>query len=448
MPFIANTEAERQEMLAAIGCSDLEQLWDKASVPGPTSDFAMLPEGRSEFEVARHLTHLAGKNATDLVCFLGMGYYDHFIPAAVGEILGRSGFYTAYTPYQAEASQGTLQAIFEWQSAICRLTGMSVANASLYDGGTAVFEAMAMAMRATRRRHVVIAAGLSPIFREMLKCYSANQDCVITDIVLGDDDDRSGQEEILAAVTDQTAGVIVQYPNAFGAVEDWTRTVAAVKAAGALAVCAAYPTALAAVKTPGAMGFDIVVGEGQPLGLPLSFGGPYLGFMCTDMKLMRKMPGRIVGQAKDSSGRTGYVLTMQAREQHIRRSGAMSNICSNENLCALAALSYMTLLGRQGLVEVAELCMAKARHALAELTGIKGVRRVGSQPFFNEFVLELPMDAAEAAGHLVEKGYAAGFPLGRYYSGRQNQILVSVTEKRTREEINGFANAMEAVLWS
>ncbi|MDD4097707.1 MAG: aminomethyl-transferring glycine dehydrogenase subunit GcvPA [Lentisphaeria bacterium] len=448
MPFIANTDAERQEMLAAIGCASMEQLWDKAAVPRPTCDFSSLPEGRSEFEVSRHLTHLAGKNATDLVCFLGMGYYDHFIPAAVGEILGRSGFYTAYTPYQAEASQGTLQAIFEWQSAICRLTGMSVANASLYDGGTAVFEAMAMAMRVTRRRHVVVAAGLSPIFREMLKCYSANQDCTITDIVLGDDDDRSGQEEILAAVTDRTACVIVQYPNAFGAVEDWSETVSAVKAAGALAVCAAYPTALAVLKTPGAMGFDIVVGEGQPLGLPLSFGGPYLGFMGTDMKLMRKMPGRIVGQAKDSSGRTGYVLTMQAREQHIRRSQAMSNICSNENLCALAALSYMTLLGRQGLVEVGELCLAKARHALQVLTSIKGVRRVGSQPFFNEFVLELPMDAAEAAGHLVEKGYAAGFPLGRYYPGRQNQILVSVTEKRTREEINGFANAMEAVLWN
>ncbi len=448
MPFIANTEAERQEMLAAIGCSDLEELWGKAAAPKPTSDFATLPEGRSELEVARHLTHLAGKNATDLVCFLGMGYYDHFIPAAVGEIIGRPGFYTAYTPYQAEASQGTLQAIFEWQSAICRLTGMSVANASMYDGGTAVFEAMAMAMRVTRRRHVVVAAGLSPIFRNILKCYSDSQDCEITDIVLGDDDDRSGQEKVLAAVTDKTACAIVQYPNAFGAVEDWTKTIAAVKEAGTLAVCATYPTALAVLKTPGDMGFDIVVGEGQPLGMPLSFGGPYLGFMCTDMKLMRRMPGRIVGQAQDSSGRTGYVLTMQAREQHIRRSGAMSNICSNENLCALTALVYMTLLGRQGLVEVAELCMDKARYALAKLTSIKGVRRIGSQPFFNEFVLELPKDADEVAGRLVEKGYAAGFPLGRYYPGRQNQILVSVTEKRTQEEINGFANAMEAVLWS
>ncbi|MDQ0288436.1 aminomethyl-transferring glycine dehydrogenase subunit GcvPA [Oligosphaera ethanolica] len=446
MPFIANTDADRREMLAAIGCASLDQLWDKANVPAPTSDFSMLPSGRSEYEVAKHLTHLAGKNATELVCFLGMGYYDHFIPAAVSEILGRSGFYTAYTPYQAEASQGTLQAIFEWQTAICRLTGMDVANASLYDGGTAVFEAMVMALRSTQRRHVVLASAVSPIFREMLKCYSANLDCRITTVAT--DDERSNQDALLAAVDDDTACVIVQYPNAFGTIEDWTACVAAIKARGALAVCASYPTALAVVKTPGECGFDIVVGEGQPLGMPLSFGGPYLGFMCTTSKLMRKMPGRIVGQAKDASGRTGYVLTLQAREQHIRRAQAMSNICSNENLCALCALSYMTLMGKQGLVEVAELCMSKARYALDVLSSIRGVRRVGSQPFFNEFVVELPVDAAEASGRMVEKGYAAGFPLGRYYSQRQNQLLVSVTEKRTREEINGFANSLEAVLWN
>jgi glycine dehydrogenase subunit 1 len=395
-------------------------------------------------EVFQHLRTLAGKNATDLVCFMGMGYYDHFIPAAVGKILGLPGFYTAYTPYQAEASQGTLQAIFEWQTAICRLTGMEVANASLYDGGTAVFEAMAMALRSSKRREVVVSDAISPIFREILKCYSAHLDCKIKYIAARDE--KSDQESLLAAVSDQTACVIVQYPNAFGAIEDWAETVATIKARGALAVCASYPTALALIKTPGELGFDIVVGEGQPLGLPLSFGGPYLGYMCTTTKLMRKMPGRIVGQAKDAQGRTGYVLTLQAREQHIRRENAMSNICSNENLCALGALVYMTLLGKNGLRKVAELCMNKAHYALEKLTAIPGIERVGSSPFFNEFVVRLPCDAGEIAGRLLEKGFAAGIPLGKYYPGRENQLLVSVTEKRTCTEIDLLADHLEAAL--
>lgn len=446
MPFIANTDADRRAMLDAIGCASLDQLWEKAHVPKPTSDFGMLPEGKSEFEVSRIVTEMAAKNMNSLTCFLGMGYYDHFVPAAVQEITAHSGFSTAYTPYQAEASQGTLQAIFEWQSAICRLTNMEVSNASLYDGGTALFEAMAMAMRATGKRHIVLSEAVSPIFREMLKCYSANLDCDIT--IIPTAEDSSCPDAIANAVTGDTAAAIVQYPNAFGSIEDWSTAIAAVKAKGALAVCSSYPTALAVIKTPGELGFDIVVGEGQPLGLPLSFGGPYLGYMCTTKKLMRKMPGRIVGQAHDAQGRTGYVLTLQAREQHIRREHAMSNICSNENLCALSALVYMTMLGKRGLVEVAELCMSKARYALEKLTAIHGVRRVGSLPFFNEFVIELPSDAAECVGLLVSKGYAAGFPIGRYYHDRPNQLLVAVTEKRTREEINGFANSLEAVLWN
>ncbi|NMA21536.1 MAG: aminomethyl-transferring glycine dehydrogenase subunit GcvPA [Lentisphaerae bacterium] len=444
MPFIANTDAERQAMLAALGCDSMEELWKRAHVPPPTFDFSQLPEGKSEMEVFQHLRALAGKNATDLVCFMGMGYYDHFIPAAVGEILGQSGFYTAYTPYQAEASQGTLQAIFEWQTAICRLTGMEVANASLYDGGTAVFEAMAMALRSSKRREVIVSDAISPIFREILKCYSANLDCEIKYIAACDE--KSDQESLLAAVSDQTACVIVQYPNAFGTIEDWAETVAEIKARGALAICASYPTALALIKPPGELGFDIVVGEGQPLGLPLAFGGPYLGYMCTTTKLMRKMPGRVVGQAKDAQGRTGYVLTLQAREQHIRRENAMSNICSNENLCALGALVYMTVLGKHGLCKVAELCMNKAHYALEKLTAIPDIERVGSSPFFNEFIIRLPYDADEIAGCLLEKGFAAGIPLGKYYPGRENQLLVSVTEKRTRAEIDLLADHLEAAL--
>ena len=444
MPFIANTDADRQAMLSALGCSSMEELWRRAHVPEATFDFSTLPEGKSELEAFGHLRELAGKNASDLVCFMGMGYYDHFIPAAVPEILGQSGFYTAYTPYQPEASQGTLQAIFEWQTAICRLTGMDVANASLYDGGTAVFEAMCMALRTVRRNEVLVSEAVSPIFREMLNCYSANLDCQIKYVAA--DAEKSDPASLLAAVTDQTACVIVQYPNVFGSIEDWGETVAAIKSRGALAICASYPTALALVKTPGELGFDIVVGEGQALGLPLSFGGPYLGYMCTTTKLMRKMPGRIAGQAKDAQGRIGYVLTLQAREQHIRREHAMSNICSNKNLCALGALVYMTLLGKQGLREVAELCQNKAHYALSKLLAIPGVERVGDSPFFNEFVISLPKDASEIAGQLIKKGVAAGVPLGKYYPGREKQLLLSVTEKRSRAEIDLLADYLEAVL--
>lgn len=444
MPFIANTEQDRKEMLAAVGCADMETLWQKAAVPAPTSDFAEIPTGLSELETAAWMTRLAAKNAVDTIAFLGMGYYDHYIPAAVSEILGRTEFYTAYTPYQPEASQGTLQTIFEWQSSICRLTGMEVSNASMFDGGSALFEAMAMAMRITRRRHIVISGAISPIYRDMIECYSANLDCEIT--VIAADGVSSAIPALKEAVTDKTACLIVQYPNTFGTVEEWTEVVAAVHAKKALAVCSAYPTALAVLKTPAEMGFDIVTGEAQPLGNALSFGGPYLGYMCTTKKHMRKMPGRIVGRTVDTEGRLAYVLTLQAREQHIRRDAAMSNICSNENLCALAATVYLTLLGKQGLIDVAELSMSKARYTLEKLTAIPGVKRVGDTPFFNEFVIELPMDAAIAAGKLLECGFAAGFPLVTYFKDRTNQLLVSVTEKRTREEIDAFAKAMEAVV--
>jgi glycine dehydrogenase subunit 1 len=447
MPYIANTAEDRAAMLAEVGFADMDGLWRAAGVTRPAPSLAGLPPGRSEHAVHRHLAGLAERNATGLVNFLGCGYYDHFIPAALGEVTGRSEFYTAYTPYQPEASQGTLQAIYEWQSAVCRLTAMEVANASLYDGGTALFEAMMMAVRTTRRRQAVISGAVSPIFREMIRCYSGNLDVELVEI-LPASDTGSAPADLAAAVGKDTACVLVQYPNAFGAVEDWTEAVAAIHAAGALAVCSAYPIALAMLKPPGEMGFDIVTGEGQSLGLPLSFGGPYVGFMATREKLMRKMPGRICGRTVDGQGREGFVLTMQAREQHIRREGAMSNICTNENLCALTALAYLTCVGRQGLVQVARLCAAKAAFARDQLRAIRGVEPVGDLPFFNEFVVRLPGDAGEIVGRMVDKGFAAGFPLGRYYPDRADQLLVAVTEKRTREEIKAFANAMEAILWN
>jgi len=249
-------------------------------------------------------------------------------------------------------------------------------------------------------------------------------------------------------VTDKTACILVQYPNVFGTVEEWTDTVDKIHQKGALAVCSTYPIALAMLKTPGEMGFDIVTGEGQSLGIPLSFGGPYLGFMAVKEKYVRKMPGRIVGRTVDLDGKQGFVLTLQAREQHIRREHAMSNICTNESLCALTALVYLTCVGKQGLMQVANLCASKANFARDLLLQIKGVEAVGEKSFFNEFVIKLPVDSSETVGKLIDKGFAGGFPLGRYYHDRKNQLLVAVTEKRTREEIKAFANAMEAVLWS
>jgi glycine dehydrogenase subunit 1 len=446
LPYIANTDFDRQEMLGTIGCRDIDELWKKAEVTHSAPSLDNIPEGKSEFEVTEKLKNLASRNASHLVNFMGGGYYDHLIPAAVSEITGRSEFYTAYTPYQPEASQGTLQAIYEYQSQICRLTSMPVANASLYDGGTALFEAMMMAVRITRRRQAVISGAVSPIFRKMIHCYSSNLDIELVEVPAGETD--SARERLIEATSDKTACVIVQYPNVFGTIEDWEDVIKKIHEKKALAVCSTYPVALALLKTPGEMGFDIVAGEGQSLGIPLSFGGPYLGFMAVTEKHMRKMPGRICGRTMDSEGNEGFVLTLQTREQHIRRESAMSNICTNENLCALSALLYLSCVGKQGLIKVAELCASKAAFAREELLKIEGVEAVGNEPFFNEFVVKLPGDASEIAGQMIEKGFAAGFPLGRYYDDRKDQLLVAVTEKRTKEEIKALANALEAVLWN
>ncbi|MFA4943313.1 MAG: aminomethyl-transferring glycine dehydrogenase subunit GcvPA [Lentisphaeria bacterium] len=442
MPYIPLTETERAEMLQAIGVASMDELWRQAIGEEPAPDLKALPRGAAELEVTRYLAGLAARNATDLTCFLGSGFYDHFIPAAVEEMTGRGEFYTAYTPYQPEASQGTLQAIYEYQSLICRLTGLEVANASLYDGGTALFEAMMMAVRITGRRRAVLSGAVSPIYQEMLKCYSRNLAVELEIVRPGESSDPAA---LSAHLDDRTACVLVQYPDVFGSIADWRPLAAAAKAKGVIPACSAYPLALALLTPPGDLGFEIVTGEGQSLGIPLSFGGPYLGFMATTRGHLRKMPGRIVGRTVDTQGRQGFVLTLQAREQHIRREKATSNICSNEGLCALRALAYLTVVGKQGLAEVAKLCAAKAVFAREQLLAIPGVE-ADAAPFFNEFVVKLPYDAAEVVGRMIEKGYAPGFPLGRYFPARRTELLVAVTEKRTREEIRGLAAALEAVL--
>jgi len=442
MPYIPLTAAEKREMLAEVGAASMDELWTQALGNEPRPAFDRLPAGSSEYKVTRRLAELAAQNATDLVCFVGSGFYDHFIPASVGDVSARAEFATSYTPYQPEVAQGTLQAIYEYQSAICRLTGMEVANASLYDGGTALFEAVMMAVRITKRRRAVLLGSVSPIYREMLRCYCSNLDL---DLVITPPQLQGEVAELEPLLTEETACVIVQYPNVFGGVEDWRPLIESAHERGVLALCSAYPIALALLTSPGELGFDIVTGEGQSLGLPLSFGGPYLGFMATWKKHVRQLPGRICGRTVDRTGRDGFVLTLQTREQHIRRERATSNICTNQGLCALRALAYLTVVGKQGLVQVAEVCAAKAVFARDLLLQIPRVRSY-DQSFFNEFVVRLPGDAAEVVGRMVERGFAAGFPLGRYFPQRRNELLVAVTEKRTREEIRGLAVALEAVL--
>jgi glycine dehydrogenase subunit 1 len=443
MTYVSNSDEERRQMLAAIGVGDVEELFRDIpqELRAPLLD---IPPGRSEMEVHSHLHRLSEKNAAHLTLFLGGGFYDHYTPAAVDALLRRGEFYTAYTPYQPEVAQGTLQAIYEYQTAICRLTGMEVANASLYDGGTALYEAAMMALRITGRNKILLDSGVNPIYRNMLHCYTSNLRIDFVEIPVAHGQTR--RDKVAEHLDDETAAIIVQNPNFFGAIDDLTDVAAMAHEKGALAIMSCYPISLGLLKTPGAMNMDIATGEGQSLGLPLSFGGPYLGFMATRRKHMRKMPGRIAGATADRDGNRGFVLTLQTREQHIRREKATSNICTNQALCALGALVYMSLLGREGLKEVARLCADKAEYARQRIETIPGVRVMRSSPTFNEFCCLLPSDAGDAVGRMVEQGFAAGFPLGRYYPEMSRFLLVAVTEKRTKSEIGRFADALEGVL--
>jgi glycine dehydrogenase subunit 1 len=443
--YVSHTPEDQRVMLETIGVERVEDLF--RSIPESLRARSFdLPDGRSEFEVMKELTNLAEKNTLNLTSFLGGGFYDHYIPAAVDALAGRSEFYTAYTPYQPEASQGTLQAIYEYQSCICRLTGMEVANASVYDGGTALYEAAMMALRSTGRNRILMDGGVNPIYRKMLRSYTSNLDIefVETPVVHGQTD----RDAVRRQIDDRTAAVILQNPNFFGVIDDHSDLAEVCHSRGALMIECVYPISLGILKTPTEMGVDIAVGEGQSLGIPLSFGGPYLGFMATSKKLARKMPGRIVGETLDTDGQRGFVLTLQAREQHIRREKATSNICSNEALCALRALIYMTLLGKSGLREVARLCLNKAEFAKSRLDRIDGVEVKRSSPTFNEFTVRLPKNAEWVTGEMMERGIAAGFPLSRYYNNMDDYLLVAVTEKRTKQEIELFAAHLEAVLCS
>ena len=441
--YCPHTPEEIQEMLSVIGVASVEELF--APIPAKLRATTFnLPAGMSEFETYGRMQAIAGDNTQGMTNFIGGGFYDHIIPSVIDHLSGRAEFYTAYTPYQPECSQGTLQALFEYQTAICRLTGLDVSNASLYDGGTACAEAAMMALRVTGRNKIVLDGCVSPFSRQVLKTYLFNLDVEIVEIApLEGLLDRAG----LAAVLDDTvAAVLVQNPNFFGSIEDFTSLAEQVHGVGGLLIGSVYPIALGILKSPGETGIDIAVGDGQSLGNPLSFGGPSFGFIAAKKSYIRNMPGRIVGETVDRNGKRGYVLTLQAREQHIKRHKATSNICSNQGLCALRGLIFLSSVGKEGLADLARLNRDKAEYAKAQLSRIPGVTVLQSAVTFNEFTLSLPKNAAAVVAGLLDQGIAAGVPLGQYYEGSENCLVVTVTEKRTKKEIDLLAKELEVAL--
>ncbi len=443
MSYCPSTPEEIGAMLAAIGAASVDELFSPIPNGLRTKSFD-LPAGMSEFEMLRQLQTLAGRNAQNLTHFIGGGFYDHLIPAAVDHLSGRAEFYTAYTPYQPECSQGTLQALYEYQTAICQLTGMEVSNASLYDGATALAEAALMALRITGRNKLVIDGAVNPLYRQVVATYLANLAVEVVEIV--PKEGLTDQVRLDAALDDATAAVIVQNPNFFGGINDFSRLAEAAHNVGALMAVSVYPVSLGLVKSPGEMGADIVTGDGQSLGNPLSFGGPSFGFMAARKSYVRNIPGRIVGETVDKTGKRGFVLTLQAREQHIKRHKATSNICSNQSLCALRGLIFLASLGKEGFVELARLNYDKAEYAKARLGDIRDVTVVNSTPTFNEFTLCLPRKADEVAAKLLRTHIAAGVPLGDFYPEMANCLVVTVTEQRTREEIDLLAQQLEGAL--
>ena len=444
MSFVGLSQDEERRMLRAIGVGSFEDLLPaipkKARLQRPLGIDGPL----SEIELRRRFGEIHRQNeAEHAVSFLGGGIYDHFIPSAVNALAMRSEFATAYTPYQPEVAQGSLTAIFEFQSMIAELTGCEVANASMYDGATAAVEAALMARAQTGRKRVVVAGAIHPHTLQVLDTYLDHHD--ITRVT-----DRGGQcapEDLEAALGPDAACVLYQHPNFLGLLESPQAIHKLAHDAGALAVAICDPIALALLEPPGASGADIVVGEGQCLGNPPSFGGPLLGYFACRASLVRRMPGRIAAETVDRQGRRGFVLTLQTREQHIRREKATSNICTNQGLLALRATIYLGLLGKRGLAEVAELCVQKTHHAAALAERTSGYRRAHEGPFFREFVLECPVDAAEVVREGRARGIVAGVDLGRFRPAWRRQLLVAVTEQRSAAEIERWAEVLAATGW-
>jgi glycine dehydrogenase subunit 1 len=446
MTYIPISPNERDAMLKEVGVKSLDDLFD--AVPKKHRFPALnLPPALTEMEAASLLNEMATTNENvreHLVSFLGAGAYNHYTPAVVDHILRRGEFYTAYTPYQPEISQGTLQAIFEYQSLMTHLTGMEVSNASHYDGATAAAEAVNLAYAQFRgkRKKIVLSPSLHPQYREVIRTYTQGLDLE----KVGDSESadlEAGPEALTSLVDTNTMLVIVQYPDFFGRIHDYTKLIEDAHAKGALVCIVANPTALIMLKTPAEMGADIVVGEAQPFGIPLWFGGPYLGFFTTKKSYIHKMAGRLIGETVDNRGQRSYVLTLTAREQHIKRERATSNICSNQGLLALASAVYMSTLGKTGLQQVANLCYQKAHYAATELSKIDGFGLCFSDPFFHEFALCCPRPASEVNEYLLDHGILGGYNLGQDYPSLANHLLVAVTEMNSKEEIDTLVEILK-----
>ena len=444
MAYLYNTPHQVSEMLATIGCDSIEQLLQQIPEPLRLQRPLDLPAALTEIELQQHIRQLAGRNHSQRVCFLGGGAYDHFVPAAVDELAGRGEFYTAYTPYQPEASQGSLQAFFEYQSLICALTGFDVSNASLYEGGTAVSEAVFMAIRVTRRHgKVLISETVHPEYRQVLETYTRGLETEI--VTVPAKNGVTDLEQLQGVIEDQTACIVIQQPNFFGCVEPVDEVCQLAKRSGALSIVSFDPISLGILKRPADSGADIGVAEGQSLGIPLQYGGPYLGVLACREEYVRRMPGRLISLATDRDGKPCYVLGLQTREQHIRRDKATSNICTNQGLLALRATIYLSLMGPHGLRQAADLAFQKAHYAAEQLSQIDGLDLMFPAPFFKEFTLRVSGDVEI----FIEKAAQAGFDIGpavRHFSdispALENGVLIAVTESRTKAEIDEFVQAV------
>jgi glycine dehydrogenase subunit 1 len=447
MQYLPLTPQDEKEMLVRIGVSSFEDLIDKI-IPKDLQYHGdiPIPKSVSESEVRAILGKLASKNLNtdDYLSFLGAGVYDHYIPAIIDSLISRSEFYTAYTPYQAEVSQGTLQTIFEYQSVICELTGMDVSNASMYDGGSALAEACHMANTIKGRNKVILSGLIHPFYQKITRTYT--RECGVEIVQCPVKDGVTDISALTELVDTDTSCVCIQQPNFYGFLESMDELEKIVHGKEALLVAVVDPISLGVVRPPGEYNADIVVGEGQALGIPQGFGGPLLGIFASKMDFVRHMPGRIVGETTDVEGKRGFVLTLQTREQHIRREKATSNICTNEALMALCALIYLCTLGKQGIVDVGNLCLAKSHYLRDKIKKLKGIKITHEQEFFKEFLVETEKPAKEILDFLLEQKIFGGVPLSMFDDKLQNQFLVAVTERRTREELDTYIKALSAVL--
>lgn len=445
MDFIPNTKDQQKEMLEVIGVSSVQELFADIPEQGALKELLNIPAGKPELEVRNKLVAINNENRTDVISFLGAGCYNHFVPAVVNHLAGRSEFLTAYTPYQGEVSQGSLQVLFEFQTLICQITGMDAANASMYDGASALAESCTMCVNITGRNQIIISSAIHPDYKQVVRTYANARGLEICEIEFDDEKGSITADALKDKISDETAGVLIQNPNFFGNIED-LKMVADIthENSAVFVVCVVEPTSSGLIKSPGDCDADIVVGEGQSLGLSMNFGGPFLGFMAVKDKYLRQMPGRLVGTAKDAKGNDGFILTLQAREQHIRREKASSNICTSQVLCAIAATIYMSALGKSGFKELAQLNLQKAHYAYEKIRDA-GFKPKFRSPFYNEFVFQFD-NIDEVNKVLLKNGIVGGVSLEQFFGSMKGCMLFCVTEIISKDDIDKLVEVLITLL--